>query len=281
MLNTFKEALSSAVNTVAQRIRNPVFGAFVLSWGAFNWKQVLYLLFSDKGIYNKIEYIASTSNWLTTLVFPFASTIFICVAMPWANNIISIMQAKPLDNSDSIENYRKAKQIVRSTRLQRLQAKKDVTYEKVKTGAEKDIQAMKEEIIDSKNRMGELTAELEKKTAELEKKTVELNQSSNTIDELNIKLQKLSHSFQGLFTAYEELKELHEKYRNENPPKPSENQSHGIFSGGIISNGALISDYIKNHEFSRKLLSESYDETKKGKSPILQALEGLNDNKSD
>ncbi|ELY6147286.1 hypothetical protein SNQ14_002762 [Cronobacter sakazakii] len=64
MLNTFKEALSSAVNTVAQRIRNPVFGAFVLSWGAFNWKQVLYLLFSDKAFIIRLNILQALATGL-------------------------------------------------------------------------------------------------------------------------------------------------------------------------------------------------------------------------
>ena len=91
--------------------------------------------------------------------------------MPWINNVISKWQAKPLDNYDSIENHRKAKRIHRATRLQRLKAKHDVTYDKVKTGAEKDIQAMKERITESQARMGELTAERDR----LSDKVLELN----------------------------------------------------------------------------------------------------------
>ncbi len=49
--------------------------------------------------------------------------------------------------------------IQRSTRLQRLKAKHDVTYDRVKTGAEKDIQSMKEQITESQARMGDLTKE--------------------------------------------------------------------------------------------------------------------------
>ncbi|EPE7489113.1 hypothetical protein ACSMAF_001136 [Cronobacter universalis] len=161
MLSSIKEALSSAVTTASQRVRNPVFGAFVLSWCAFNWKQILYLFFSDKGIYNKIEYISANSNWSFNLILPVVSALAICIVMPWANNIISWLQTRPLDNNDSIENQRKAKQILRSTRLRRLEAKRDVTYEKVKTGDEINIQKMKEQITQSQERMGEITAEKE------------------------------------------------------------------------------------------------------------------------
>lgn len=172
MLESLKEYLSSTVNTAAQRVRNPVFGAFALSWCAFNWKSILYLLLSDSSIIDKITYISSNSSWKTVLAFPCVSAIILCGGMPWINNVISKWQAKPLDNYDSIENHRKAKRIHRATRLQRLKAKHDVTYDKVKTGAEKDIQAMKERITESQARMGELTAERDR----LSDKVLELNE---------------------------------------------------------------------------------------------------------
>ncbi|HFI3415036.1 TPA: hypothetical protein ACGP5O_001428 [Escherichia coli] len=171
MLESLKEYLSSTVNTAAQRVRNPVFGAFALSWCAFNWKSILYLLISDSSIIDKITYISSNSSWKTVLAFPCVSAIILCGGMPWINNVISKWQAKPLDNYDSIENHRKAKRIHRATRLQRLKAKHDVTYDKVKTGAEKDIQAMKERITESQARMGELTSERDR----LSDKVLELN----------------------------------------------------------------------------------------------------------
>ncbi|HBM2965772.1 TPA: hypothetical protein LVK93_005795 [Klebsiella michiganensis] len=159
MLESLKEYLSSTINTAANRISNPVFGAFALSWCAFNWKSILYLLLSDYGVFDKINYISENSSWLTVIVLPFASSLILCVLLPWINNYISAWQDKPLDNSDSIENHRKAKRILRATRLQRLNAKHDVTYDRVKTGAEKDIQDMREKITESQDRMGELTKE--------------------------------------------------------------------------------------------------------------------------
>lgn len=205
MLESLKEYLSSTVNTAAQRVSNPVFGAFALSWCAFNWKSILYLLLSDSSIIDKITYISSNSSWKTVLAFPCVSVIILCGGLPWVNNVISKWQAKPLDNSDSIENHRKAKRIHRATRLQRLQAKHDVTYDKVKTGAEKDIQAMKERITESQARMGELTAEKDKlsdKVLELNKKLastesiaaalkIEAEKSSRRLEEREARINNL------------------------------------------------------------------------------------------
>ncbi|HGX4276999.1 TPA: hypothetical protein ACJKKW_004331 [Escherichia coli] len=154
MFESFKELFLSTANTAVNRAKNPVLGAFVMSWCAFNWKSILYLFFSKSNIIDKISYISDNSTWKTVMFYPCLSVIAICCLLPWVNNIINVWQAKPLDNNDSIENHLKARKIQRETRLQRLLAKKDVTYDKVKTGAEKDIQEMKEEIIRSKNSMG-------------------------------------------------------------------------------------------------------------------------------
>lgn len=205
MLESLKEYFSSTVNTAAQRVSNPVFGAFAISWCAFNWKSILYLLLSDSWVIDKITYISDNSSWKTVALYPCISVAVLCGGLPWINNLISAWQAKPLDNNDSIENYRKAKRILRATRLQRLQAKHDVTYDKVKTGAEKDIQDMKEEIIKSKESMGELTAELNSKDEDLKKFSKSLIQERRELGEVNKKFTQLTSDFNELENKYKEL----------------------------------------------------------------------------
>lgn len=194
MLDYLKELLSSTANTAMQRVRNPALGAFALSWCAFNWKSIFYLFLSDTNIFDKISFISANSNWKIVFGYPCLSVVLICGFLPWVNNLISIWQAKPFDNNDSIENKRKAKQILRSTRLQRLQAKHDVTYDKVKTGAEKDIQTMKEQITESQERMGQLTAEKAKAVQDL----LELSIKYDALLESSEKIKKEMINFDNL-----------------------------------------------------------------------------------
>lgn len=236
MLESLKEYISSTVNTAAQRVSNPVFGAFSLSWCAFNWKSILYLFLSDSGIIDKITYISDNSNWQTVALYPFLSAALLCGGMPWINNLISAWQSKPLDNNDSIENFRKAKRIVRATRLQRLQAKHDVTYDKVKTGAEKDIQAMKEEIIKSKDSMGELTAELKAKDEKLEQAAKEISDLKVSFKDATELLAKLSNSNKNLKKEYDE-------YRANNP-------IHNQLNSLQLRNGQTVSAYLNQHGLS-------------------------------
>ncbi|MEG6073800.1 hypothetical protein UXP22_12685 [Enterobacter hormaechei] len=233
MLESLKEYFSSTINTAAQRISNPVFGAFALSWCAFNWKSILYLFLSDSGIIDKITYISYNSDLLTVVLYPCLSVIVLCGGLPWVNNVILKWQAKPLDNNDSIENFRKAKLILRATRLQRLKAKHDVTYDKVRTGAEKNIQEMKEEIIRSKDSMGELTAELKAKDDELRTASAQLADLNHSITETTETLGRLTE-------AYKKLKSDFDEYKLKHPAKTE-------FGTLTLSNGQSVSSYLDQH----------------------------------
>ncbi|MBJ6408956.1 hypothetical protein JGT23_10690 [Enterobacter hormaechei] len=236
MLESLKEYFSSTINTAAQRISNPVFGAFALSWCAFNWKSILYLFLSDSGIIDKITYISYNSNWLTVVIYPCLSVIALCGGLPWVNNAILKWQAKPLDNNDSIENFRKAKLILRATRLQRLKAKHDVTYDKVRTGAEKNIQEMKEEIIRSKDSMGELTAELKAKDDEL-------RTASTQLADLNRSIQETTETLGRMNEAYIKLKSDFDDYKIKHP---EQSQIKSLTFG----NGDTVSGFLEKHNIS-------------------------------
>lgn len=197
MLESFKELFSSTISTAAQRVKNPALGAFVLSWCSFNWKSILYLLFSETKILDKIDYISNASSWKSIIGYPIISVIVICGFLPWANNLIFHWQIRPLNNADSIQNFRKAMEIKRATKLRRLQAKQDVTYEMVRTGAEKDIQKMKEEITLSQSRMGELSAERDQLQNELSSLQNSKDEALKRINLLELDNNKLAKIIEG------------------------------------------------------------------------------------
>lgn len=205
MLESLKEFTTSTFNTAMNRVKNPAFGAFAISWCAFNWKQILYLFFADNGIYYKIEYISQNSSWWNVIILPAFSSLVLCVGLPWVNNAITKWQSKPLDNADSIENFKQARMIQRSTRLQRLKAKHDVTYDRVKTGAEKDIQSMKEQITESQARMGDLTKERDALRNDLdiyknENKTLKLDIAKlhSSMREYEIRIEQMKEQINNL-----------------------------------------------------------------------------------
>lgn len=56
-MNDIKDFLKSFFSTASDRMRNPFYGTFIISWIAFNWKPLLLLLFSTKSIEEKINFV--------------------------------------------------------------------------------------------------------------------------------------------------------------------------------------------------------------------------------
>ena len=235
MLESLKEFTTSTFNTAMNRVKNPAFGAFAISWCAFNWKQILYLFFADNGIYYKIEYISQNSSWWNVIILPAFSSLVLCVGLPWVNNAITKWQSKPLDNADSIENFKQARMIQRSTRLQRLKAKHDVTYDKVKTGAEKDIQSMKEQITESQVRMGELTKERDDLSKQLSELQIKYQDYAKKIINTEAKLEKALNENKSITADNNDLKLMNEYYKS-------------ILDGNVHLSDEEVSEIISNEK---------------------------------
>lgn len=242
MLSQLKEFLHSALTTASDRARNPVFGAFFFSWCAFNWKSLLFLFFSKTSIIERIDYISAASGWKTALIYPLASAAFLCLVLPWINNLIHSVQSKPNINSDAINDNRKARSLQSSIYLKRLEAERDSTYDKVKTDAEKEIQSMRETIIESKDRMGVLTAEITAKDDELDRVTKQLNDANSRLLEAERKVEKLIEGYNQINDKYEEERASFSDYRAKHTIEKNV-LSHGLvglenfsgFTGKIVS----------------------------------------------
>lgn len=81
-----KELLQSFFKTSEERIKNPFIGAFITSWIAFNWKPIIFLLFSTKSIEDKIIFIeANYSQVLYILILPLIAALFYLLILPYLN----------------------------------------------------------------------------------------------------------------------------------------------------------------------------------------------------
>ncbi|MFD2554760.1 hypothetical protein [Sphingobacterium tabacisoli] len=110
-----KELLSTIFTTSKERIANPIIGTFIISWTAFNWKPIAFILFSNKKIEDKIVYIDSNfANIGNLLIFPLITVVIYLLIIPYINllfeyllefprvkrNMISISKQKQLINNE-------------------------------------------------------------------------------------------------------------------------------------------------------------------------------------
>lgn len=81
-----KEFLQSILKNTEDRIKNPFIGAFLTSWILFNWRPILFLIFSDKKIEQRIIYI--TKNFNDTVFYfwaPLLAAVFYIGILPYIN----------------------------------------------------------------------------------------------------------------------------------------------------------------------------------------------------
>ncbi|EML0316021.1 hypothetical protein V9658_003364 [Vibrio parahaemolyticus] len=79
----FQELSKSVKANLYERVSSPLIGSIAISWIAFNWKGVLYMLLSDAKIEEKIEYFSSNySNVDTNFIYPLVAGGLISVIYP-------------------------------------------------------------------------------------------------------------------------------------------------------------------------------------------------------
>lgn len=100
------EISKSIKATLYDRIVSPVSGIFLLSWGVWNWKICLILLFADYGVDKKISTISTLYiNKYDNLFYPVLSTFVLMFIYP----IISILPTKTWEWSNAYKSKMKHK----------------------------------------------------------------------------------------------------------------------------------------------------------------------------
>jgi len=79
-----KELISTYLETSKERIKNPFIGAFFISWIVINWKPIIFLLFSDEKIEDKILVIEQKYTSINNgLYYPIVIALIYVVALPY------------------------------------------------------------------------------------------------------------------------------------------------------------------------------------------------------
>lgn len=83
------ELRTSVASILYERTSSPLFGAFSLSWLAWNWKipYVTFFVSEHQLLTTKIEWITSNGGSLNTLLwYPLLSTVFLVLIVPFLSN---------------------------------------------------------------------------------------------------------------------------------------------------------------------------------------------------
>lgn len=192
MLDFFKNIINSATDSASDRIKNPLVGAFIFAWIACNWNIVFIMLFSSKNIEEKIGYALDVYSWKYGFWSPVLVAFLYVLFVPIANLLIDVVLKKFVLLSLHNQHEKKIAILEMKKIEEKNRAEVNIAYEKIKTGAEKEIQEMRENITESKEREGQLTQEAKELKEKIDSLNSELkiikNQAELDVEELSSKI---------------------------------------------------------------------------------------------
>lgn len=175
-----KELLQSIFSTSKERIANLIIGTFLISWTAFNWKPIIFIITSNQKIEDKINYIDSNFSSINNLLlFPLVAVLIYILIIPYVNllfeyllefsrikrNSISISKQKQI-----IEN--KKELAIEEIKLEEAQTefKERKNQNKLIEDLHKSIQAKEEQLLIERERFNELNEKIKEESSYLNKR---------------------------------------------------------------------------------------------------------------
>ena len=183
----FIKALFANAN---ERIKNPLIGTFLMSWIVFNWKGILFLLFSTHNIESKLTIVSDKYYSLEIfIIYPLLVALAYIFILPYINFLIDLILR---DINSKLHDK------IQKNRILVIQDNTAVAIENIKfeeAQADYRDRAKQNEIIKAlegkiQSLEGELNHEQEKATLEHEKTLEEKNTSLNKYSGLKDEIMK-------------------------------------------------------------------------------------------
>lgn len=176
-----KEFLSEVLGSIKVRAKNPLCGAFVISWVVFNWKEISVYCFSSKGIEKIIAYIdppCEGGNLLWGLAPPFLSAIAIVLFFPFISLIVSLIRVRIQKYQDKTDSNRLANKEKCMFAFYLAKEKNNPNGEWVRKKLEADFELEKKsqelELINEQQKQEAELARIEEVKVQIQKEKVEL-----------------------------------------------------------------------------------------------------------
>ncbi|MEM1142057.1 MAG: hypothetical protein AAGI88_05680 [Pseudomonadota bacterium] len=101
--------MDDLVDAISTRIRNPLLGAFALSFLALNWQPIFFVLFDRSPVLDRFAYFDSETDVWTLLWQPLAISALLIVASPFISYAIKFLTAAPSHWQDVLQIKNEAK----------------------------------------------------------------------------------------------------------------------------------------------------------------------------
>jgi hypothetical protein len=161
MFKSIHDLFSDSKDIIIERIKSPLLSSFGIAWLFFNWKIVLLLLFSNKGIEDKIKEIDQLTSICNGLWFPGLIAIFYTIIYPFINYAI-FMAHNQFEKKVEILRAENAIEVL-DTKIKQVQ--KESTLEQNRFNAQRKLEREK---LDNEYDLERQKLEVEKKRLDKE-----------------------------------------------------------------------------------------------------------------
>ncbi|PNM23453.1 hypothetical protein A6J66_004120 [Yersinia enterocolitica] len=189
------DLLKSVKETIIDRIRNPFFFCFILSWLYFNWQSVLIIILSKKPIEERITttLAGKLDPWhLDSLIYPAISAFIIAVAFPYLGVAIRLLHMQYDNISEDFVRKQKTRAYETISHVAQSKVQSDNAEELAKAEIATKLADEEESQLKSKLNMDALSTHheiLSLSIVTLEKQIKSANETISTLSEKSISLQ--------------------------------------------------------------------------------------------
>lgn len=183
------DLLKSVKETVIDRVRNPFFFCFILSWLYFNWQSVLIVTLSKKPIEERIAIISGKLDpWhLNSLTLPAISAFIIAVAFPYLGVAIRFLHLQYENISEGFVRKQKTRAYETISYVAKEKVNSDNAEELAKAEIATKLAEEEESQLKSKLNMDALNTHHESLNLSIEILESQIKSANETISTLNEK----------------------------------------------------------------------------------------------
>ncbi|WP_145600804.1 hypothetical protein [Yersinia frederiksenii] len=122
-----EEITNSVKNAISKRLDSPLFGFILLSWFAANWSNILFVLFSERTIEERIKIISKSTllNYFCYLLLPVLIGVSLAIIYPYAQGWIDRKHAKAIELKREREKFNKLREYEDLIDLAEIKAKSE------------------------------------------------------------------------------------------------------------------------------------------------------------
>lgn len=191
------KVIDTMIDPIQSRLKNPFFGSFFISAIIYNWKPILYLIFSNSDIISKINYVSENfygsifQNILNYVLIPLIIGSIYCFGNYWVNELLELSNNKPISFSENRKHLRLLKKY-----QDRVEYAKEIRKFEDERSGYLNTQDLNNKIADLTKKNEEnnnLIVDYQEKEKEYDKKIYDLSEKIQSFEKLDInKLKSLN-----------------------------------------------------------------------------------------